>query len=152
MIRAVLPIGPRVGSSWLMHQFNLAGLPVYYDSSWEDILPKEGNPDGYYETIESNLPFLYNKVCKVWPRVQKPVVEIERMVVLKRPYLEQVKSIEQQSLREAYLFPNGFPNPHELITRSKKAYLKHYKSIPHLVVYTTELNDRLPELIEYMRY
>jgi hypothetical protein len=152
MIRGVLPIGPRVGSSWLMHQLHKAGLPVYYDTGWDNILPKEGNPTGYYETIDTNLPFIHNKICKVWPRNQELTIDIERLVVLKRPYLEQVESIKTQSIREAYLFSDGPPDPRRLITNAKKAFANYYKSIPHLVVYTPDLTNRLPEIIEYMRY
>ena len=151
MIRAVFGIGPRVGSSWLMHQLKEAGLPIHYDRALEAKLPKEGNPQGYYETRPSDLPFIENKICKVWPKKYGPIEDIEKMVVLHRPYSHQIKSIKKQIEREKHLLV-GKINPRKLITDAKVSFQKHYLSIPHLKVSTLELTDRLPEIIEYMRY
>ncbi len=152
MIRAVVGVGPRVGSSWVMKQLHDSGLPVHWDAELEEILPPEGNPGGYYETFAVNLPKLNDVICKVWP-LGVNGADIERMVVLERGREAQLKSIEIQMEREAQLLEAlGLDwEPEDFLVKSEAA-LKPLLSIPHLRVRTEDLNDRIDEIINYMRY
>ena len=136
-----------------MQQLHEAGLPVYWDEEINQVLPDAGNPGGYYETTTTNLPLLNNVICKVWP-LGSAGADIERMVVLERGREAQLRSIEIQMEREAQILEAvGLTSwtPEDFLDKSQEA-LKPLLSIPHLRVRTEDLNDRIEEIINYMRY
>ena len=152
MIRAVVGRGPRVGSSFVMKSLLDAGLPVHWDQSLCDILPEDGNPDGYYETMFQDYRSHEDVILKVWPLTMQHA-DIERMVVLERSRENQLASIEKQMVREQKLLEErgiGL-TPTEFIDLSHQA-LEIYLSIPHLRVSTEDLDDRIDEIISFMRY
>lgn len=152
MIRAVVGRGPRVGSSFVMRRLHEAGVPCHWDDALTDILPVEGNPDGYFETPYQNYRSIRNKVVKVWP-LSMHFADIERMVVLERSRESQLASIKKQMARERTLLEERsiVLTPEEFIDRSHNA-LELYLSIPHLRVRTEDLDERIDEIISYMRY
>ena len=98
---AITGLGPRTGTSFLMRQCMLAGLPVHFDPTLEAMLPAEGNPTGYWEINPVDLPQATG-IAKVWP-VYLPLASIDKMVVLRRGLTSQLASIRQQAYREAHL-------------------------------------------------
>lgn len=152
MIRAVVGIGPRVGSSFVMKALLDAGLPVHFDQALGDILPAEGNPDGYYETHYDDYKSVDDVIVKVWP-LAIHCADIERMVILERSRESQVASIKKQMVRERQLLEelDVQLTPEEFIDKSREA-LDLYLSIPHLRVNTEDLDDRINEIISYLRY
>ena len=152
MIRAVIGVGPRVGTSFTMKSLLDAGLPVHWDSRLEAILPAEGNPAGYYETDYVNLPDLSDVVVKVWP-LAAHLASIEKAVILERNRDCQLASIEKQLVRERELLATlGITwTAEEFIDQSEKA-LTPLLSIPHLRIRTEDLDDRIDDIITFMRY
>ena len=152
MIRAVVGIGPRVGSSFVMQSIRDAGIPIYWDTHIEAVLPSEGNPGGYFETNPKDFPSLKDVVCKVWP-ISAGTADIERMVILERDRETQLHSIQLQMDRERELLEIvGLDwTPEDFLTKSLAA-LQPLLSTPHLRVRTEDLNDRIAEIIQFMRY
>lgn len=151
MIRAVMGAGPRTGTSWTMHRLAQAGLPVEYSQSVEDVMPAEGNPLGYYECLLSDLPTA-NAIIKAWPLTADPMI-IERMVVLYRDRSTQLASIERQMTRERELLDAAgiVWTAEEHLDKSLDA-LQPFLGIPHLAIRTEDLDDRISDIINYMRY
>ena len=152
MIRAIVGTGPRVGSSFVMRSLIEAGLPVHWNKELEAVLPSEGNPSGYFETHLSDLHGLSDVICKVWP-LGVGEADIERMVVLERGRKAQLRSIELQIEREKHLLDVvGLDwTPEDFLDKSLEA-LQPLLSIPHLRVRTEDLDERIQEIINYMRY
>ena len=152
MIRAVVGAGPRVGTSFVMHSLMEAGLPVHSDPAVSGVLPPEGNVDGYYETHYTDLPYLKDVICKVWP-LGVNGADIERAVILERNRPDQLASIEKQMVRErALLATLGCDwSAEEHLDRSMAALSPLYE-IPHLRVRTEDLDDEIDNIINYMRY
>ena len=151
MIRAILGVGPRVGTSWTMSKLVEAGLPVHYNADFSDLFPEEGNPMGYFETpVEEHLA-ITNKIVKVWPLAPHP--SIERMVILERDYDDQLASVEKQMVREEEFLKKLKIDwtPQEFIMKSRAA-LSPLLSTPHLRVRTEDLNERINEITNYLRY
>ena len=152
MIRAVMGVGPRAGTSFTMKELLDAGLPVHWDPSIDAALPVDGNPRGYYETLPSDYRSVTDKIVKVWPLAAQ-YADIERMVVLERNRESQLASIAEQVERERELLDalDISWTPEEFLDRSSKA-LSLYLSIPHLRVRTEDLSERIDEIISYLRY
>lgn len=151
MIRAILGVGPRVGTSWTMSKLVEAGLPVHYNADFSDLFPEEGNPMGYFETpVEEHLA-ITNKIVKVWPLAPHP--NIERMVILERDYDAQLTSVTKQMVREKEFLAKLEIDwsPSEFITKSKAA-VAPLLSIPHIRVNTDDLTERINEITNYLRY
>jgi hypothetical protein len=152
MIRAVVGVGPRVGTSFTMRKLHEAGLPVHWDPSIDKKMPSEGNPEGYYETHFQDYRSLDNVIVKVWP-LSARFADMEKMVVIERSRESQLASIEKQMVREQALLETlGIDwAPEEFLDKSAQA-LNLYLSIPHLRVRTEDLDERIDEIINYMRY
>ena len=152
MIRAVIGVGPRVGTSFTMKSLIDAGLPVHWDSRLEAIFPAEGNPAGYYETDHVNLPDLSDVIVKVWP-LAAHLASIEKAVILERNRDCQLASIEKQMVRERELLATlGITwTAEDFIDQAEKA-LTPLLSIPHLRIRTEDLDDRIDDIITFMRY
>lgn len=152
MIRAVMGVGPRSGTSFTMRMMHEAGLPVHWDSSIDEKMPAEGNPQGYYETHFQDYRSLEDVIVKVWPMSAR-FADVEKMVVLERDRDSQIASIEKQMVRERALLDTlGITwSAEDFRDRSAEA-LNLYLSIPHLRVRTEDLDERIDEIINYMRY
>ena len=102
MLSIVTGVGPRVGSSFVMRQAKVAGLPVVGDKYLYGALPVSGNPGGYYDLYPDEVWKLHTGVAKVWPVslefIKKP---IDRLVIIERTDREaQKSSIVKQAKRE----------------------------------------------------
>jgi len=152
MIRAIMGVGPRSGTSFTMRMMHEAGLPVHWDPSIDETMPAEGNPQGYYETHFQNYQSLEDVIVKVWP-LSARYADIEKMVILERDRDSQIASIEKQMVRERELLATlGIAwSAEDFRDRSAEA-LNLYLSIPHLRVRTEDLDERIDEIINYMRY
>lgn len=152
MIRAVVGAGPRTGTSWTMYCLAEAGVPIKYDRSIDRFMPASGNPLGYFESYPESLTNYDNTVAKVWPISAKPET-IEKMVVLYRDRATQLASIERQMTRERELLDAAGIGwtAEEHLDRSLRA-LEPLLGIPHLAIRTEELDERISDIINYMRY
>ncbi len=152
MIRAIMGVGPRSGTSFTMRKLHEAGLPVHWDSSIDEQMPAEGNPRGYYETHFKDYKSLEDVIVKVWP-LSARFADIERMVILERDRDSQIASIEKQMVREQALLETlGISWSAEDFRDKSAEALNLYLSIPHLRVRTEDLDERIDEIINYMRY
>ena len=152
MIRAIMGAGPRTGTSWTMHRLAKAGLPVHHSKSLSAIMPPEGNPQGYYECYPADLLNYENTIAKVWPITAQPEI-IEKMVVLYRDRTTQLASIERQLTRERTLLEAAGIDwtAEEHLDRSLLA-LEPLLGIPHLAIRTEELDERISDITNYLRY
>lgn len=139
--------GPRTGTSFVMRKLKEAGVPIYW-TPWLP-LPKQGNPDGYFDTHQDELSLLSNLVVKVWPRMAFHV-EIERMVVLRRDRATQIESLTQQMEREKKLLVGMDWTPESLIDACQVALERI--DAPQRCYQTEGLDQTIPEIIEYLRY
>ena len=67
MVNLVCGVGPRVGSSFVMRQCKVAGLPVLGTKYMHGQLPAAGNPGGYYCLTPEEVSRVTEGVAKVWP-------------------------------------------------------------------------------------
>ena len=140
MIYAVVGAGPRTGTSWTMGKIVEAGLPVF----WSEHLKI---PGAKYDTLPIDMHGLDKMVVKVWPK-QLHLVNIHKMVVLRRNYIDQVRSIYQQAKREqragfpVNYTPQGLIKECNDILRNTKIQYREYR--------TEELDDHIDEIIEWL--
>ena len=141
-------MAPRCGTSFILQQCVKAGLRVngvaFID---EQLTPKAGNPEGYYEM--TGLP-QRGMVQKVWPRdlVSIDPKDISALVVLDRrdkPAL--FEAMRKQAEREQ--FDYSVTEAYEEISTTLKNYLET-TGIDYLMIYTEELNDRIGEIMKYL--
>jgi hypothetical protein len=117
-----------------------AGLPVY----WTEHLKIVGTE---YDTWYDDLPNLDNKIVKVWPN-HLSYAKVGRMVVLRRDYASQVKSIHQQIRSERN---QGFiihDTPKQLIEKAN--WILSRQKIERLEIRTEDLNERIDEIIGWL--
>lgn len=150
MISAVMGAGPRTGTSWTMRRLHNAGLPVQYNSSIDAVMPPAGNPMGYYEWLNGDTA-KDNAIIKVWPISANPTI-INKMVVLYRDRSTQLASIERQMTRERKLLDAaGIDWTAEEHLDKSLAALQPLLGIPHLAIRTEELDERISDIINYLR-
>lgn len=140
MIYAITGAGPRTGTSWTMGKIEEAGLPIY----WTKYLKI---PGAKFDTHPNDMAGLDNVVMKVWPK-HLSLVNIGKMVVLRRNYPDQVRSIYQQAKREKRA---GFAvdyTPQGLIAECNVILAK--TKIPYREYRTEELNDHIDEIIDWL--
>lgn len=152
-LNVVTGIGPRVGSSFVMQQCKANGLKVHGDKFMNGILPKEGNPGGYYDVNPYSIRNIKDGVAKIWPVSLGSVeVPISKLVILERKDREQqYKSIAKQMEREPFNFADLTP---EFITKAAEAWLNHWlQSQDNLIVrsyYTEDLDDSIDEIVSFL--
>ena len=140
MIYAVTGAGLRTGTSWTMGKIAEAGLPVF----WSENLKI---PGAKYDTHPNDMQDLDKMVVKVWPK-HIHLVNIHKMVVLRRNYIDQVRSIYQQKKRERRA---GFPinyTPQGLIKECNDI-LSNTK-IQYREYRTEDLDTSIDEIIEWL--
>jgi len=117
------------------------------------ILPKEGNPGGYYDVNPYSIRNIKDGVAKIWPVSLGSVeVPISKLVILERKDREQqYKSIAKQMEREPFNFADLTP---EFITKAAEAWLNHWlQSQDNLIVrsyYTEDLDDSIDEIVSFL--
>jgi len=147
MINVVTGAGPRVGTSYVMQQCINAGLDVKFDEVLEDMLPTEGNPQGYYEYNPIDLPKIKDGVVKVWPIFLHTVVPRKIVVLRRNNTYKQYDSIRKQAIREG-----GSIYPPEWVEQSLVALLDF---LPHTKAEvrsyrTEELSDNIESIINFL--
>ena len=140
MIYSVTGVGPRTGTSWTMKKLEEAGLPIFWSESMKI-------PGAKYDTHPVDMKGLSDVVVKVWPK-HLSLVNIGRMIVLRRNYIDQVRSIYQQAKRERRA---GFPvnyTPQGLIQECNTIMRK--VTIPYREYRTEDLDDHIDEIIDWL--
>jgi hypothetical protein len=140
MIYSVTGVGPRTGTSWTMKKLKEAGLPNFWSEEMNI-------PGAKYDTHPNHMQGLSDVVVKVWPKHLK-LVNIGRMIVLRRNYIDQVRSIYQQAKRERRA---GYPvnyTPQGLIKECNEIMRK--VTIPYREYRTEELDDHIDEIIDWL--
>ena len=139
MIYAITGAGPRTGTSWTMGKIKEAGLPIY----WSKFIKI---PGAKYDTYPTDLQGLGNVVVKVWPK-HLSLVNISKMVVLRRNYTDQVGSIYKQAKRESKAGFTVDYTPDGLIQECNMILSK--VNIPYREYRTEDLDDSIDEIIEW---
>lgn len=150
-LNIVTGVGPRVGSSFVMQQCKAKGLNINGTKFLEGILPKEGNPKGYYDLFPWDVSTLQLGIAKVWPiQLDSILAPVNRMVILKRRDLsEQIKSCQRQIEREPFEI-NWTP---EEIIQMSEYKLKEWLDLnetDHKSFYTEELDSSIDEIIKFL--
>jgi len=157
----VTGIGPRCGTSFLMHNIKKMGISVVGKKFpyWGF---KEENPNGYYEIN----PWVHQhgikhqdwigKAVKLWPPILEntPVDNIDKLIILERKdQARQEQSIDRlrnKEIKKLGLSPDqNYPSARGMIEKGTEIiedYLRYYNS-SFINVYTEDLNDSL-DLIE----
>jgi hypothetical protein len=140
MIYAITGMGPRTGTSFVMGKVEEAGLPIFWSESMRI-------PGAKYDTHPKDMQGLTDVVVKVWPK-HLSLVNISKMVILRRNYFDQVKSIIQQSKRERNAGFDVDYTPHGLIQESNMILSK--TDIPYREYRTEELDDHIDEIVSWL--
>ena len=133
MIGAVIGIGPRTGTSYVMKSLHEAGFATYWEE--DDHPDKGGQIGGHFECPVDRLPQLENVIVKVWPGAQDKAL-IERAVILSRPVTQQLPAIAAQMARER---TTGI-TPEEILNFCMAEGMK--LRIPNVIHVTTPNIDR----------
>lgn len=142
MIGAVIGVGPRTGTSYVMKRLFEAGFAVYWE---EDEWPDSDRQGGHFETPRERLPVIENRIVKVWPGAHRDTL-IERAVLLHRPHAEQVAAIRRQIEREG-----GCEFTPEDIVKNCYRALEDLRASRLMAVQTGEIDDRLDEIFDFFR-
>jgi hypothetical protein len=140
MIYSITGAGPRTGTSWTMGKIKEAGIPIFWDKELRI-------PGARYDTMPKDLHGLSDVVVKVWPK-HMHLVDISKMIILRRNYPEQVRSIYQQAKRERRA---GFPvdyTPQGIIRECNTILRK--VDVPYREYRTEDLDDSIDEIIEWL--
>ncbi|MDH5593669.1 MAG: hypothetical protein OEY68_04615 [Gammaproteobacteria bacterium] len=147
-MKIVTAMAPRCGTSFVIQQCIKAGLAVNGVAFInEQLTPKEGNPEGYYEMATAPQ---HGMVQKVWPRDLESIdpSEISALVVLDRRDKQALyASMQQQAEREQFSYSAS--EAYEEISATLKNYLAS-TGIDYLLVHTEELDDRIDEILKYL--
>ena len=149
MVSLVCGIGPRVGSSFVMRQAKVAGLPVVGTKYCHGQLPVSGNPGGYYCQLPNEVRDMKEGVGKVWPlQLRFLTVPADKVVIIERRNLaDQRSSIIKQSEREKFEV-----DPDDIITKSAQAMSGYLEAInPEVMMVTTEeLDNQISDIIKFL--
>ena len=150
-LNIVTGMGPRVGSSFVMQQCKANGLNVNGTKFLQGLLPKEGNPLGYYDLFPWDVSTLQLGIAKVWPKQLHSIsAPVNRMVILQRRDLtEQIKSCKRQIEREPF---NIDMPPEDIIEMSEERlqkWLFHNKTI-HNTYYTEDLDSCIDDIVQFL--
>jgi hypothetical protein len=137
MIYTVTGAGPRTGTSFVMGKLREAGLPTHWTESLKIV-------DAKYDTWYTELPDLNDVIVKVWPNFLNSV-KVGRMLVLRRDFISQVKSIQQQIRRERKQGYTIVDTPKQLIEKAN--WILSRQKIERLEVRTEDLDERIDEII-----
>ena len=146
MIHAVMGAGPRTGTSFVMHRLLEAGLPVHFNDRGD--LPVAGNPSGYFETYWHRLSTLDQVIVKVWPRFAH-LVEIDRLLILRRDRDAQTKSLTRQLRRERHLWQGAPWSAEHIIDYALKG-LSKVTAIQTMEFETETLDQNINQIIDYL--
>lgn len=135
---AIMGIGPRVGTGFVMGQAGNAGLPIYYDW-WLDF------PDSTYDTIHYPAG---NYIAKVWPGTTG--VRVDSAIVLRREREAQIESINKQIALEIEAgWSSDRFTAEQLIDKSDELYQQY--DFPRWEFRTEDLDETIPDILEILR-
>ena len=148
MIYAVIGVGPRSGTSFVMHKLEEAGLSMFYDPDIYE--PDEDNPHGYYECDPVAVQEQDGVVAKMWPSPIINQVGIARAVVLRRfdrdAQLKSIKgrmAVEKEACDRLGLSAEQYIDIPESIVNAGLMF-------EHRTFFTENLDSSIDEIIEYM--
>ena len=157
----VVPLGPRVGSSFILQEaakagFNALGSDLCY--------PPEGNKDGYYEIDPFDIPGLTTGLVKCWPQGLPFLLERPACIVTvqRRSLSNQVLSIREQARREAEHYAALgcaelseavlAADPMSIIREAWEAWDGYRKAgIPQLNLFTEQLDQDIEGCLSFLR-
>lgn len=142
MIGAVIGVGPRTGTSYVMKRLHEAGFDVHFVPDHVEDRDRVG---GHFETPYTALPGLSGCIAKVWPSTVHNAI-IERAVFLHREQDSQLRSIAAQMDREGITRIE----PLSLLTYCKHK-LEGFRAGVELRVATEEIDDRLDEIFHFFK-
>ena len=151
-VNIVTGIGPRVGSSFVMQQCKAKGLYVNGTKFLNGLLPKAGNPKGYYDIFPWEVSNIKRGIAKVWPvALTQLQVPVNKIIILKRKsFQDQLESCIKQAKRE----PIKTEFTCEEIIHMAKDYLDSWlsvnDSVDHRSYYTEDLNSSIDSIVEFL--
>lgn len=148
MLCAVIGNGPRTGTTFVMRSLYEAGLPVVWNRTLNI-------PDAGFDLLPDDVFHVEHGIIKIWPPILK-YVNIARGVVLRRNHDDQVRSINEQKVREKAAGVEIHKGDYEadwLIGTHQKALGKWLLSHRHteiIDVRTEDLDQRIGEIIDWL--
>ena len=151
-LNIVTGAGPRVGSSFVMQRCKANGLKIHGQKFLNGLLPKAGNPKGYYDLLPDDVYLLESGIAKVWPIALSYVqVPIDKLVILERKDKDkQLKSIRAQMKREPVDF---YITAEELLELSNKyltAWLNKNPNVDIRRYYTEDLDKDIKSIVKFL--
>lgn len=148
MFTVITGYGPRVGSSFIMRQAKVRGLEIH-GVKYMKHTPPSGNPGGYYDMYDNDIPLIRTGVAKIWPRQLRLLRAIpEKMVVLGRRDMDAwLASIDKQIKRE-----RGHMTAEQVLEHTYPLMDLCLEEYPGevLKVCTEDLNDRFDEIFKFI--
>jgi len=160
-IAVVTGVGPRTGTSFVMQQALVHGLPIFGKKFIEGHTVESFNPLGYWD-IDFRDPFklkdLEGHVCKVWHPLL-PLVPTNCTVLLeRRDTVAQIESIRRIYHAELQLKANrpllDNVNPEVIFyyyQTAMKLWLETQDPSNILKVYTEDLDGQIDNIIEFLK-
>jgi hypothetical protein len=151
-LNVVTGIGPRVGSSFVMQQCVKAKYLVNGDKFLGGLLPKEGNPGGYYDLLPKQVAKVEQGIAKVWPvSLVNLQVPVNKLIILHRKSLEdQLNSIEKQIEREPITLD---VTPENLVTSAElflNSWLDSQTNLEYRYYFTENLDSDIEEIVTFL--
>lgn len=148
MFSVVTGYAPRVGTSHVMRQARVRGYEIH-GVKYHPWAPVKGNPGGYYDMNDYDIPALRNGVAKVWPRQMRLLRAIpDSLVVLERRDKDAwLASIDKQIKREG-----GDITADQVLEHSYPLMDLCLEDYPGKVlkVYTEDLDERINEIFQFI--
>jgi hypothetical protein len=155
-ISIVTGLGPRTGTSFVMQQAKLAGLPINGERFIDGVTVPKHNPDGYWETLVVPA-HLNTTVIKLWYPLLQTIQphQVGAVVVLERKdKLKQLQSMykvfrDECKLNRSFVY---LPDPSLLLLdaiQQTEEWLQTQTKV--LRVYTEDLTDRKDEVIQFLK-
>ena len=153
----VTGFGPRTGTSFVMNQARLKGLPIKGQAFIDGLTIPQHNPDGYWESTSNDLTDVITSskrsIIKLWyPVLQQLDADIISCIVVleRRNKLAQMHSIYKTFKSECALTPSLYS-----ILETVEDFHTHYDGLNSLVnklnktkvmrVYTEDLNESISD-------
>lgn len=158
----VTGLGPRTGTSFVMNQARLKGLPIKGQAFIDGLTIPQHNPDGYWESTSNDFIDIMSSnnssIIKLWYPVlqQVDVSTISCIVVLERKdKLAQMHSIYKTFKSECALNPSFYS-----ILETVEDFHTHYDSLNVWInklnktkvmrVYTEDLNESISDVLRFL--
>lgn len=150
MFTVISGYGPRVGSSHIMRQAKVRGYEIHGEKYFPHT-PVSGNPGGYYDMYDKDIPLLRSGIAKIWPRQLRLLRTVpSKIVVLGRRDMDAwLASIDKQIKREG---GGDTLTAEQVLEHSYPLMDLCLEGFPGevLKVCTEDLDDRLEEIFQFI--